>query len=148
MTNSRRVVLGIMIVALPACGGGTSISDAGRDAASGSAEAGRDSASAKYVTGTFTASGGSACVTGNIKGFSNDVSKDDPQCTVVEHPGDGGSPVTFASCADNNAQPPCWGSNSCSGGLGFTFLLATVTTPPAGATFTYQCTVCPPGSTC
>jgi hypothetical protein len=45
------------------------------------------------VTGTFGDSR-SPCLT-NIEGFNNDPSLDDPQCTVVEHPGDGGSPVTF-----------------------------------------------------
>jgi hypothetical protein len=136
MTGSRSVVLSILMVGFAACGGGTSGSDAGRD-----------SALVNYVMGTFSESG-SPCVTGNIKGFSNDPSLDDPQCTVVEHPGDGGSPVTFGDCVDTNLQAPCWGWSSCDGGLGFTFMLSTVTTPPPGATFSYQCTVCPPGSSC
>ena len=115
MTSSRIVVLCILLVGFAACGSSGSGKTSGSDA-------GRDSASVNHVTGTFDESG-SPCVTGNIKGFSNDPSLDDPACTVVEHPGDGGSPVTFGSCVDNNQQAPCWGWNSCDSGLGFTFLL-------------------------
>ena len=139
MTGSRRVVLSIMMLGFAACGGGGGGGTSGRDA-------GRDTTSATYATGTFTETG-SPCVTGNINGFSNNPSQDDPQCTLVEHPGDGGSPVTFGACVDNFV-PPCWGWSSCDGGLGFSFLLNTGTTSVSGATFSYQCTVCPPGSSC
>jgi hypothetical protein len=140
MTGSRIVVLSVVMMGFAACGS----SGSGKSSAH---DAGRDSASVNHVTGTFPESG-SPCVTGNIKGFSNNAASDDPACTVVENPGDGGSPVTFGSCVDSNDQAPCFGWNSCDGGLGFTFLLNALTAPPPAATFTYQCTVCPLGSSC
>jgi hypothetical protein len=130
-----------MMLGLAACGGsgGTSASDAGHDARHDSAGV------VTYMMGTFDTTA-SACVTGNIKGFSTDPSKNDPQCTVVEHPGDGAAPVTLGACRDNNLQPPCWAPTGCAGQFAFT--LSFTTPPPAGATFSYQCTVCPTGSSC
>jgi hypothetical protein len=137
--GGARVVLGTMMLGLAACGGGgTSASDGGHDAR-------HDMAVATYVMGTFDTTA-SPCITGNIKGYSTDSSKSDPQCTVVMHPGDGAAPVTFAACLDNNLQPPCWAPTGCAGD--FAFLLDSSTPPPAGATFSYQCTVCPTGSSC
>jgi hypothetical protein len=130
-----------MMLGLAACGGGggTSASDAGHDARHDS------SAAVTYMTGTFDTTA-SPCITGNIKGFSTDSSKNDPQCTVVEHPGDGAAPVTLGACLDNNLQPPCWAPTGCAGDFAFTFNFTTP--PPAGATFSYQCTVCPGSSSC
>ncbi|HVV53254.1 MAG TPA: hypothetical protein VHO06_26585 [Polyangia bacterium] len=125
MTSAHGAALGMLMVGLFACGGGSS--------------------SMSSVSGTFDESG-SPCVTGNIKGLSDNPATNDPQCTVIEHPGGGGSPVTFGACLDNGDQSPCWASSSCAGGLTFMFNLAT--TPPAGTTFSYQCTICPVGSSC
>jgi hypothetical protein len=130
------------ILGLAACGGsgGTSASDAGHDARHDSAMA-----MVTYMTGTFDPTA-SPCITGTIKGFSTDPSKSDPQCTLVEHPGDGAAPVTLGACLDNNLTPPCWAPTGCAGDFAFTLNFSTP--PPAGATFSYQCTVCPTGSSC
>jgi hypothetical protein len=141
MRGASGVILTTMMLELAACGGGgTSASDAGHDAVHG-----HDSAMVTYKTGTFDTTA-SPCITENIKGFSTDPSKNDPQCTVVEHPGDGAAPVTFGACIDNNLQPPCWAPTGCAGAFAFTLNFGT--TPPTGATFSYQCTVCPTGSGC
>jgi hypothetical protein len=140
MRGARGLIVSTMMLGLAACGGGASSTrDAGRDA-------GHDTAAVTtYVMGTFDVTA-SPCITGNIKGFSTDPAKSDPQCTVVEHPGDGAAPVTFAACLDNNLQAPCWAPTGCAGDFAFT--LDSTTPPPAGATFSYQCTVCPGGSGC
>jgi hypothetical protein len=141
MRGASGLILGTML-GLAACGGGgggTSASDGGHDARHDS------SAGVTYVMGTFDTTA-SPCITGNIKGFSTDPSKSDPQCTLVEHPGDGAAPVTYAACLDNNLTPPCWAPTGCAGDFAFT--LNSSTPPPVGATFSYQCTVCPTGSSC
>jgi hypothetical protein len=138
MMGLRGVVVSVMLVGLAACGGGKSGGDGGGNT----------------VTGTFDESG-SPCLTQDIEGSSTDTTKDNPQCTVVEHPSDGGSPVTFSSCIENGNQPPCWALTSCPTGPythGSSFVLNFGTTPPAGATFDYACAVVclvgPDGSIC
>lgn len=148
MVGARSVVLGMIMVGLAACGSGGSSADAGGNPGGSGGGSGGGGGSS-VAMGTFTAQSGSPCVTGNIKGFDPSVpSKNDPQCTVVENPGDGGSPVTFVSCIDNNLQPPCWGPVTCGNFLGLQFTLNYATPPPANATYSYQCIICPPGESC
>jgi hypothetical protein len=141
MVHTRLLILGLVLVAADAaCGGGT----AGPGGSGGTLgrDAGHDTKpGTTYATGTFDETT-APCLTAIIQGTDSD-----PQCTVVEHPGDGGAETTLASCLEDNLQPPCWalvsGQASCGG---MTFQIDFGSTAPTGASFSYQCAVCPPGT--
>jgi hypothetical protein len=125
-----------MLVAVLAVASGACSSGSSGATTDGSADATADAGS---LTGTFTASGSTPCLTGSFRTVSGEA-----QCLVTEtfSGADGAVEVSIPSCNESGTDP-CWelvaSPFDCANGLDLQIVPDTTQPTPADASYTYQC---------